>query len=290
MLVAKDIEEAKKIEALFDNALNCGVKNLRFLDKPGIRKLEPDIKAERAFFSPDSGIIDSHALMNFFFKRAKQAGVMFSFSTEAVAITKDDSGYDIRVREPSGDSFSFKAGVVINCAGFYSDKVARMAGIDIEKYFYRIHWCKGQYFRIRNPGKFSLKHLVYPPATKISLGIHFTPDLGGGLRLGPDAEYVSEIDYNVKERDKIKFWESLNKFLPGLALDDLIPDTAGVRAKLQGPGQDFRDFVIKEETDKGFPGFINLIGIESPGLTACLSIAGIVKKIVKTVDNNLLIC
>jgi L-2-hydroxyglutarate oxidase LhgO len=110
------------------------------------------------------------------------------------------------------------------------------------------------------------------------LGIHITPDLAGGLRLGPDAKYVSEINYDINEVDKKVFYESVRRFLPTLELGDLIPDTTGIRPKLQIETEDFRDFVIKEESEKGFPGFINLIGIESPGLTSCLAIADIVKR------------
>ncbi|MEE9500377.1 MAG: FAD-dependent oxidoreductase, partial [Candidatus Omnitrophota bacterium] len=140
----------------------------------------------------------------------------------------------------------------------------------------------GQYFRIRNPKKFSITHLVYPPPTEIGLGIHVTPDLAGGLRFGPDAKYVSDIDYNIDEKEKKVFFDSVSKFLPVLEPDDLIPDTAGIRPKLQGKDEGFRDFIIREESEKGFPNFVNLIGIESPGLTSSLAIAEKVKLCLNT--------
>ncbi|MBN2120188.1 MAG: NAD(P)/FAD-dependent oxidoreductase [Candidatus Omnitrophica bacterium] len=281
LVVAHDKEEIHKIESIYQNARSCGVTELKAITSKEIKALEPNIKAERALYSPESGIVDTHSLMSFLHLKAKDNKVMFSFSTEAVAIEKLNSGYKVTVKEPNGDSFSFNTGMVINSAGIHADKVASMVGIDIEEQGYKINYCKGQYFRISNPRKFSISHLIYPPPTDLSLGIHITPDLGEGLRLGPDAEYVDEVNYDIKEADRHKFFTSVSKFLPGIVEDDLIPDTAGIRAKLQKPGEDFHDFVIKEESKLGLPGFINLVGIESPGLTACLSIAGIVKTLIK---------
>jgi len=278
LVVATDKEERQEIQSIYENAKACGVDNLYFLDKKGCKKLEPNIEAEAAFFSPDSGIIDSHSLMKFFFDSAKEKGADFIFSVEVVGIKKNNSHYEVTVREPNGESFSFYANKVINCAGLWSDKIAELVGIDTKKYSYKLYYCKGQYFRISNPRKFNISHLVYPPPTKVSLGIHITPDLGNGLRLGPDAHYLDNINYDINERDKNDFFVSVRKFLPNLGLDDIISDTVGVRPKLQGPKEGFRDFVIQEEGNKGFPNFINTIGIESPGLTACLAIADIIKE------------
>jgi len=167
--------------------------------------------------------------------------------------------------------------MVINCAGLNSDIVARQAGIDVDKERYRIHFCKGQYFRLANPDKFRVKHPVYPPPAKHGLGIHLTPDLGGGLRVGPDAVYVTQVDYGVDMSAKNAFYSDLRLMLPSLKEDDLIADTAGIRPKLHGPGASFADFIIREESDKGLRGMVNCIGIESPGLTSCLAVARMIK-------------
>ncbi|OGX57394.1 MAG: hypothetical protein A2447_03735 [Omnitrophica WOR_2 bacterium RIFOXYC2_FULL_38_12] len=281
MLVASEKEEIAKIEAIHKNSTACGIKNLYFIDKAQIKKLEPNVQAETALFSPDSGIVDSHFVMKHFYDASKKRGVEFAFNIEAIGITRKHDYYEVTVREPDGEEFSFETNILINSAGLYSDKVAEMAGIDIEKSSYKIHYSKGQYFRVSNPGKLSIKHLVYPPPSKFDLGIHATPDLAGGLRLGPDAKYVDSIDYKVNINDKDIFFNSARRFIPGLKPDNIIPDTAGIRAKLQSPKDDFRDFVITNEEDKGFPNFINLLGIESPGLTSCLSIAEKVKDLIK---------
>jgi len=280
LVVAANDAEIEKIEKIYENANRCGVNNLKLLDENQISQLEPDIKAKKAIFSPDSGIIDTHRLMDFFYHKANERGVMFSFSTEVITVEKQNNEYNITVKEPSGETFSFRTPLVINSAGLYADKIAEMAGINTGDTGYKLHYCKGQYFRIAHPKKFCINHLVYPPATKIDLGIHLTLDLAGGLRLGPDAKYITEIDYNINEADSAYFHEAVQKFLPTLNQDELIPDTVGIRPKLQAETEDFRDFVITEESTKGLPGFINLIGIESPGLTGCLAIAEIVEALI----------
>ena len=115
--------------------------------------------------------------------------------------------------------------------------------------------------------------LVYPVPRQAGLGIHITPDIEGRIRLGPSDHYVDDIDYKVDETQKELFYNSVRRFLPQLNLEDLEAEMAGIRPRLQAPGETFRDFVIADEHEKGLPGLINLIGIESPGLTASPAIA-----------------
>ncbi|MDD5440144.1 MAG: NAD(P)/FAD-dependent oxidoreductase [Candidatus Omnitrophica bacterium] len=281
LVLATTSEEAIKITAIYRNAIDCGVGNVCFMDSGAISKLEPDIHALCGFLSPDTGIIDTHRLMDYFYQTAKTAGVTFAFSVEVCDVKRRHNGYEVFVKEPHGDTFSFESGVVINCAGLSADTIAMMAGIDIERCGYKIRYAKGQYFRIRNPQKFRITHPVYPPPTGASLGIHITPDLAGGLRLGPDAHYVAAVDYEVDAGAQQAFFESVKTFLPALEYDDISMDTAGVRPKLHGPERDFADFVIRNESDKGLDNFINVLGIESPGLTSCLPIAERIQGLVK---------
>jgi L-2-hydroxyglutarate oxidase LhgO len=163
-----------------------------------------------------------------------------------------------------------------------------MVGIDIEDCRYALQYCKGQYFRVNSKKAGLIKRLVYPvPIPKSGgLGVHATLDLGGGLRLGPDHEYLQNRakDYSVDGSKDKYFYASARKFLPFIEEGDISPDTAGIRPKLQGRNEEFRDFVIEEESKKGFSGFINLLGIESPGLTASLAIAQGVDRIVKKLN------
>jgi L-2-hydroxyglutarate oxidase LhgO len=120
--------------------------------------------------------------------------------------------------------------------------------------------------------------LVYPVPEGPGLGIHLTPDLAGAVRLGPNAYYVDSIDYKVGSSEK-EFREGVERYMPSIRNYQIISDFAGVRPKLQGPGEGFRDFVIRNEADNGFPGFINLVGIESPGLTSAPAIGELVTEI-----------
>jgi L-2-hydroxyglutarate oxidase LhgO len=150
-----------------------------------------------------------------------------------------------------------------------------MAGIDIDAAGYRLHYCKGEYFNVIGGKAKKIHHLIYPvPLPRLTgVGIHATLDMDGRMLLGPSAEYVDSIDYAVDDRNKRMFYDGVKLFLPFIEYDDLAPEMAGVRPKLQGPQDDIRDFAIREESDRGLPGLINLIGIESPGLTASPAIA-----------------
>jgi len=280
LVIATNDDEEKKITAIFRNALDCGAGDVRLLSDTELRALEPDLSAKAGFFSPDTGIIDTHTLMEYFYKTSRSGGVNFSFSVEVIGIKKERGLYEVSVKEPQGETFSFMTKNVVNCAGLSSGKVAAMPGLDAEKYGYNIHLVKGQYYRIRAPKKFRISHLVYPPPTDSGLGIHITPDLAGGLRLGPDAHYTEVIDYNVDPGAQKDFFDSVKVYLPKLTNEDLMMDTAGVRPKLHGPDKKFADFVIRNEHDRGFANFINTVGIESPGLTSCLAIADMVNDLI----------
>ena len=123
-----------------------------------------------------------------------------------------------------------------------------------------------------------MKMLVYPLPKGGGLGIHLTPDMAGSVRLGPNAYYVDTIDYAVTTDEK-EFIEDVARFMPLIRQRRIRPDSSGIRPKLQGPRDGFRDFIIKHEADNGLHGLINLIGIESPGLTAAPAIARLVAEI-----------
>lgn len=272
LIVAVDESEIGELEAIREQGRQSGVDDLRLLSRDGIKKLEPDIEGVAGLLSPSSGIIDCYSLMSFLYKRAVEGGVKFAFNTEVVGLETEVDGYKMQVNE--GEEVSeFAARVVVNAAGLYSDRVAQLVGMDIDAAGYRLHYCKGEYFSLSPGGKYAVGRLVYPVPGDVSLGIHVTPDLEGTLRLGPSEQYVGEIDYGVDESQLEVFYRSVKGFLPAIDMDDLSPDFSGVRPKLQAPGEGFRDFVISHEDGAGFPGLINLIGIESPGLTAAPAIA-----------------
>jgi L-2-hydroxyglutarate oxidase LhgO len=272
LIVAADDVEAKEVERLYHQGLKNGVGGLQIIERDDIKKLEPNVNAVEALLSPSTGVIDSHNLLRCFSGRAKENGAEFVFNTEVIGIERKSGSYRVGIRDDEGIS-SVTARVVINAAGLSSDRIAQSAGIDLVKAGYILHYCKGQYFSL-DPKIGRLVHrLVYPVPEQSGVGIHVTLSIDGSVRLGPDTKYVNKIEYTVNENDKTDFYRAVHRYLPSIEPDELSPDFAGVRPKLQGKGEGFRDYVIRDEADKGFPGLINLIGIESPGLTASPAIA-----------------
>jgi len=274
LIVATNDEEAGQLPTLLGRGGRNGTEGLRLLSRREIRELEPNIEGVAAILSPSTGIIDSHGLMQYFVARARDGGVQIAYQSKAVGIEKVARGYKVTVEDSEGES-SFTTRVLINCAGLHCDKVAELAGIDIARAGYRLHYCKGEFFSIKGSRSGLVKRLIYPvpPPEITGVGIHITFDLEGRMRLGPGIQYVDSLDYAVSNQHQRLFYDSVRGFLPWLKYDDLEPEMAGIRPKLQEPGGGFRDFVIKEESARGLPGLVNLIGIESPGLTASPAIA-----------------
>jgi L-2-hydroxyglutarate oxidase LhgO len=275
LTVAVEEEEIEELDKLMKMGEDNGAEGLKFLDGEGVKKLEPNVEVEKALYSPSTGIIEPDELMNHLYAQIRNNRATVATETEVIGIKKTDSGYELSGISV-GEKFTVTAKTVINCAGLYSDRIAAMIGLDIDKLGYRIHLCKGDYFRIA--GKPPVKMLVYPVPKGPGLGIHLTPDLGGSVRLGPNAYYVNSIDYNVESNEK-EFREDVRRFLPTIKEYNIQIDSAGVRPKLQGPNDAFRDFAIKHEADRGLFGFINLVGIESPGLTAAPAIGDFISEV-----------
>ncbi len=283
IIVAADAIETREIERLYRQGKESGVNDLLLLTAKQIKQLEPNVEAVAGFLSPSTGIIDSHGLMQMFYGRARENGADFIFNAEVVGIEKTNHGFKIEIRQANNTS-EIEAALLINAAGLYSDKIAELAGIDIDKVKYRIHFCKGEYFSVSPRLKGAASRLIYPIPEQAGTGIHISLNLERDIKLGPSANYVEAIDYRVDESNRHDFYRAAKRYLPAIRLEDLYPDFAGIRAKLQRPGDNFRDFVIQEESSRGLPGLINLIGIESPGLTASPAIAKYVREMLKLVE------
>jgi L-2-hydroxyglutarate oxidase LhgO len=272
IIVAADENETNWLEELYEQGRKNGVDDLVLISRTELKKLEPNIEARAGLLSPSSGILDSYALLKFLYSQAREKGAEFVFDTEVIGIERAGTMYKIQIKDRDGIS-SFISRIVVNCAGLNSDRIARLAGIDIAKAGYNLHYCKGEYFSLDSKYRNLVSRLIYPVPEQAGHGIHFRHALDGRVLLGPSAHYIETIDYAVDETYKEYFYNSARRYLPLVELEDLAPESAGIRPKLQGPGEDFRDFVITNEEKAGFPGLINLIGIESPGLTAAPAIA-----------------
>jgi L-2-hydroxyglutarate oxidase LhgO len=293
LIVAASEEEVEYLRWLKDNAAANGVTDLRWVSLDGLREQEPSVRGQACLFSPTSGVVDSHALMVHFKTIAEQCGADFVFNAEVVAARflpptsvgghRGVSSYELTVRDADGALTRITAEKVINCAGLYSDRVAAMFGMDVQAPGLDLLWAKGYYFSLEGGHKLGIRHLVYPVPEKSlkSLGVHATVDLAGGLRFGPTAEYMERKieDYSFSDAPTTPVAESISRYLPPVDASRLSPMMAGIRSKLTRPGQPPRDFYIREESARGLPGLVNLIGIESPGLTAAPAIAKYVTKL-----------
>ncbi len=282
LIVATSEEEIAIIEGIRQTAIRNGVDDLLVYGREQIAELEPNIFALKALFSPSTGIVDTHSLMKQYETNSYNNGCNIVYGSEVTGICQFEDGYRIDLFDADKKNYSFTTRIVINSAGLTSDKVSEMVGIKDDSL--KILFCKGEYFRINPPKNRLIKRLVYPvPHQNMEgIGIHVTIDMGGGVKLGPDVKYLESnvYDYKLTASKQEAFYESAKKFLPFLEFDDLVPEMAGIRPKIQKPGEPLRDFYIMEETNRGYPGFINLIGIESPGLTSSIAIAKYVEKLI----------
>ncbi|HTF32980.1 MAG TPA: NAD(P)/FAD-dependent oxidoreductase [Myxococcota bacterium] len=273
LVVATNEGEVELLERLRLQGSGNGAPGLELVDGAVVRRLEPAVRAVAALRSPASGIVDAHAFALSFAAEAEAHGATLALEAELVGLEPAGTGYKLGVRRRGGALETLVCDAVVNAAGLGAERVAQLAGIDTRARGWRIYPCKGDYFALAPGAPVRFERLVYPVPAGAGLGIHATLDLGGRIRFGPDAEYVSEENYLVDARKAERFAEAVRRYVPSLEAAWLSPDQAGVRPKLSGPGEGFRDFVIEEESAHGLPGLVNLVGIESPGLTAAPAIA-----------------
>jgi L-2-hydroxyglutarate oxidase LhgO len=273
IILATDESEKQQLRSIFDQAQVNGAVGVSLISAKEIEVMEPYVFGLFGLYSPESGIIDSHQLMKYFERKAQSRGATLAYGTEVIALEKSVDGYVVEVKDTDGEQLQVESGVVINSAGLWADRIALMAGIDVDGEGYRIYPCKGEYFSISSRHQGKVGRLVYPTPSPIHLGAHAVLSLDDQLKIGPNAVYVEEISYQVDSARQEEFYTNARKFLPFIEFDDLAPDMAGIRPKLYRPGEPFRDFIIQEEGDRGLSGLVNLVGIESPGLTSCLTIA-----------------
>jgi L-2-hydroxyglutarate oxidase LhgO len=267
LIVGQSGQEAQ-LAAIARLAAGNGVDDLRPLGRQEIAALEPDVRADSGLFSPSTGIIDSHQYM-----LALLGDRTLVRGARVTAIRPRDGGWALSVQS-EGEEIALKARLVVNAAGLWAHSLAsRIEGLrNIPPLFL----AKGNYagLSIRSP----FRHLIYPVPEPGGLGVHVTLDMGGRARFGPNVEWLANndpgaIDYTVSHDIAARFAPVIASYWPGVKAEMLMPDYAGVRPKLAGPGQPNADFRIDGPSVHRLPGLVNLFGIESPGLTASLAVA-----------------
>jgi L-2-hydroxyglutarate oxidase LhgO len=279
IITATDDGELQKLNAIVENGRSNGAE-LKLLTAAETRALEPNIQTVGSIFSPSTGIISAHELMDYFAHATTEQGGTLLLRTQATRIEKQTEGYAITIDE-QGSTSTFTSEIVINAAGLGADRVVQFAGIDIDAAGYRLSFAKGSYFSVSSEKSKLVSRLVYPVPGNESLGVHAVVDLGGRLKFGPDVEYVDgpPFDFSVEESKRHVFGNAIRKILPQISDADISPEMSGIRPKLQHKGEAAKDFIIVHEKERGLEGFVNLIGIESPGLTASPAIAHYVERL-----------
>ncbi|WP_373187287.1 NAD(P)/FAD-dependent oxidoreductase [Halopseudomonas sp.] len=279
LLVAVEDNELPALRALQKNAAACGTQ-LDWLDAAAVAQVEPEIRAVAGLFSPLTGIVDSHALMQSLEAALQSAGGSVSYRTQVDRVVPSSRGLQLH-GSSAGEVFSLDCRFLVNAGGLFAQRLAGavegMPGHRIPS----LHLCQGRY--LTYSGRSPFTHLVYPmPQTNTSgLGVHATLDMAGQVRFGPDVRFLRQIDYSVGETLADEFARAVRRYWPACDAARLVPGYAGVRAKLSGPGEPAADFVIQDQREHAIEGLINLFGIESPGLTASLALA---KEVVMRLD------
>ncbi|MBM4344640.1 MAG: NAD(P)/FAD-dependent oxidoreductase [Deltaproteobacteria bacterium] len=279
VLVATADDELPALEQLAKQAKANGSRPLVPMDASEVCARWPAVRGVAALWSTGTGIVDGHAFMARLRVQAERKGAAVLCRHRWLGATRRSDGWQVTVRQPDGSLTCAMADLVINAAGLYADVVARTVCADAD--LPRHVPIKGSYFDIAAPAPADT--LVYPvPSLALTgLGTHLTVDLAGRARLGPDVEPATSVeDFAVDPTRAVLFHRAAMRFLPGLRLDQLRPAYAGVRPKLAIDR--VADFYIRHEQERGLPGWVNLLGIESPGLTAALAIGHHVANLVLT--------
>jgi L-2-hydroxyglutarate oxidase LhgO len=270
LLVASTDEEVKALDGILKNAHINGVDDMIKISQAEALALEPELLCKSALLSPSTGVFDSHAYMLNLQGDAENNGATFAFLNSVVGGRVENSTIELDISGSDG-ILSLGCKTLINAAGLGAQKVAlSIKGLPPEMVPPQ-YLAKGSYFTLNGKAPFS--RLIYPIPGEASLGTHYTCDLGGQGRFGPDAQWVDEINYEVDPARADSFYTAIRRYWPGIEDRELSPAYSGIRPKVQAPGMEMADFIIQDASVHGVNSLVNLFGIESPGLTSSMAIA-----------------
>lgn len=276
LIVATTATQVGQLAQMAAQARRNGVGELPLLSQHDARQLEPALSCHAALLSPDTGVVDSHALMYSLLGDVENAGGILALNSPLDHMAYAQGAIELIM----SDGLRLRTSGVVNAAGLQAVSLAgRCAGLDA-RHVPTAFYAKGSYFTLSGKAPFS--RLIYPVPEPGGLGVHLTLDLGGQAKFGPDVQWVdSPDDLQVDPARGERFYAEVRRYWPGLPKAALQPGYAGIRPKISGPQAAAADFVIQGPATHGVPGLVNLFGIESPGLTAALSIG---EHVVKLLD------
>ncbi len=269
LIVATSSSEDLRLDNIERQAARNDVEGIKRLGQREASRLEGALHCTSALLSQETGILDSHAFISSLKDDIEAAGGWVVLSTPFLGAERQELNW--RVSFGGRDPGEIEADVIVNCAGLSAQKVAAtISGYPIERIPRQV-LAKGNYFKYAGRPVFT--RLIYPVPDDGGLGVHLTLDLAGEMRFGPDVQWVHEEDYSVDPRRAEAFYDTVRRYWPGLPEGSLEPDYCGIRPKLRGPNEPHRDFVVDTQEEHRIFGLVHLFGIESPGLTASLSLA-----------------
>ncbi|WP_342359468.1 NAD(P)/FAD-dependent oxidoreductase [Terrarubrum flagellatum] len=269
LIVATNEAEEKKIASIQAQGVANGVEGLVLIDGAKARAMEPALRCTAAAWSPETGVVDSHAMMLALQGEIEDHGGMIAFETPVERIARVGAEWRVTFGGAAGGEFLFDA--IVNSAGLGAQEIASAMEEYPRARIPKRVLAKGNYFLYA--GKPVFTHLIYPAPVDGGLGTHVTLDLSGRMKFGPDVEWIDREFYEVNPARAESFYASIRRYFPTLPDGSLVPDYSGIRPKITGPGEQPRDFVIDGPPEHGLAGVVHLFGIESPGLTSSLSIA-----------------
>jgi L-2-hydroxyglutarate oxidase LhgO len=270
LIVATDTAQEAELAAIQKKAHANGVTDVVWMTRAQALALEPELHCVAALYSPSTGIIDSHSLMLAYLGEAEDRGAMLALKSPFLSAEAVSDGFVVHV----GDADPLHCAVLINSAGLRAPSVAKRIEGYPAKHVPPEYYAKGNYYSLTRRSPFS--RLVYPVPEPGGLGVHVTLDLAGQARFGPDVEWVKDIGYDVDPRRAERFYAAIRRYWPAVPDGALAPAYSGIRPKTAGPGQPASDFEVQGPRAHGVPGLVHLYGIESPGLTSSLALAGMV--------------
>ena len=269
LIVSTASEQEDRLYTLREQAMDNGVTNLKFLSRSEVSSLEPELRCTSALVSPSTGIIDSHGFMFALLGDAERHGAQLVLQTPVERVIAHGTGFDVLTGGSSPTQI--KTRYLINAAGLAACKIAAtIEGLDAH-HIPELLLAKGNYFSLS--GKAPFRRLVYPIPEPGGLGIHFTLDLGGQGRFGPDVEWIDHVQYEVDDTRVSAFYAAVRRYWPEIKDNALSPAYSGIRPKLTNSSKADADFLIQDATTHQINGLVNFFGIESPGLTAALALS-----------------